>query len=192
MTFVRGNSSEDDLPLEELRTDAAHRERVQELIDRPANPAPFPDNLPARPLKSKPFKWWITTGVLTFLLLGFAVATSVLSVKLVQQNNAAPTPMVTPESVTITSHPTPPATTTTLHHTTTATKAVVEVCNKDLPNQDWFISQYYCVIIDCNDVVQPEIQHDDCESFCRKQTFCSNKPGFMSLRMTECCSRCRC
>lgn len=198
---LRNSDLGDDLPLEELcihrsdaegahLPDAAHRERVQELIERPASPAPFPEVLPARPLRSRPQKWIITTGVLALLLSGFVTATAILAARVVRQTNAAPA--VIPSPVTVTSIPKPSATTVTFRETATNTQTVVEICNQDLNHQDWFISKHYCAIVDCNNAEQADIWQNDCKNFCRDQTFCSLKPDLMSSRLKECCSHCDC
>jgi hypothetical protein len=189
----------EDVPLDDLnrakpmvapatQPDAGHRERMEELIQRPSAPAPFPEDLPIRPIKYLSRRWIIVTVVLACLLTGFIASTTVLGVRLSQ----APLATVTPSPVTMTAGPTPSTITRTLRETQTAIRTVVEICNHDKPDENWFISAHYCVLVDCKDGAQADFWQNDCKNFCRDQTFCGNTPNTMSSRMKDCCSHCEC
>lgn len=54
-------------------SDIRRTERLQEFMNRPATPPPFPENLPSRPLKQK--SWWKTNKLLLFaLIFGVVIA----------------------------------------------------------------------------------------------------------------------
>lgn len=168
--------------------DDGHRDRLHELIERPAPSAPFPEDLPSRPTTSRPRHWIISTVVLACLLIGFIATTAVFGMRLTH----APQATVTPSPVTVTTGPTPPTTTITLRETQTATRTVVEICNHEVAAQNLFISSHYCVLVNCESDSQVDFWENDCKNFCRDQFFCSNDPKFMSSRMKECCSSCEC
>ena len=97
----------DDIPLQELHhlpvqptgmtyhsTDSNHADRMNELLNRPAVPPPFPTRLPPRPPKQSPNKWML----LSILLLITLIATvTPLTTLLVLSRSKQPPQLLQPQ-----------------------------------------------------------------------------------------------
>jgi type II secretory pathway pseudopilin PulG len=212
-----------DLPLPEITevNPALHHARMQEMLNRPATPPPFPEVLPARPLARR-LPWWIILLIClaTLIVLGLLAAVIVLAM---QYSGARATTTVLTSSLSAQSaelasmSASPSYTTYTQHHTTTNTTTTTATftqfptatisslptatrCDPANPGP-LFLANNACVLINsCNST--NGAAHDtsqECVDFCALNPECAKqwddadtKTLNLVPQLVGCCGYCGC
>jgi hypothetical protein len=210
-----------DLPLPELNS-TEHIARVQEMIDRPARPPPFPNKLPGRPPNKLASRWaWLSLalGVLAFLL---AAGIIVLTVFFVKEKAATGTLQIsraelvsslssltaTTVMTTLTSHHTLTATATSTKYDTTKVTIVSINTNIvapsltppcDVTKAPLFLGTNYCTMVNKCNATTADIEKNDCKGFCSLNPTCkqqwddkSDHTLNMKPQLIGCCGFCKC
>ena len=217
----------DDVPLQELHhlpvqptgmtyhsTDSTHADRMNELMNRPAVPPPFPTRLPPRPPKQSPNKWMLLSILLLLTLIATISPLTTLVVLARSKASTAPTEIQT----LTTTHLLP----TTLHHTSTQTLTSTEtncfpiisyithtstvpaqatgiIAGGDefdpakcaLVQQPLYLARNWCVMVKTCSEERLDVRENDCGGFCRDLLGgCGD--GERSAQMEGCCGHCGC
>lgn len=186
----------DDLPLPELSQ--CHQNRMEELINRPAHPPPFSQDLPPRP-PSPGYRRWILPGILLLLLVFSLGGNGTLTLFLAKEksisselqarlaNGTGPTMTVPTMSSNSTA-------TMTTNGTVTITPR--PTCD---PLQKLRLATNFCAMVnDCNSTIGDKPMLDCMNgNFCAMNPQCNltgNSQGSPDLnpQMAGCCGWCGC
>lgn len=207
----------EDLPLPEL----SHGNRMNEMLNRPATPPPFPTELPDRPVKPSWPRWRVATTFLAMLLALSVITNAILgsfwdkekdsTIRLTASQDSLASQLSMIEASTVPQHRTRSVTATVNHtrtETITRTANYVSIFTPVEPPppeptcdtmDPLVLGREWCVLVnECNKTTHNTQEHD-CQDgrFCEIYSLCAEqwrarRALTMKPQMLGCCGHCGC